>query len=124
MMNINLEHYYRAMSRDTGFFGKWHHKRWHKYYNKWLTETTDIINWGKKHPIKYWWIKLPQIIEGWFIYGFKIKYDKSVVGHWTWIERYHLHTKLVRYKTWQNYRITWWDKIRFYLVTGYKFVNE
>lgn len=122
MMNINSKHYYD--NKDTGFFQKWHRKRWNKCYNKWLINEEDIAKWGIKHPIKLWWVRLPITIEAWFIYGFKIKYDKSVAGHWTWIERYHLHNKLARYKTWQNYRITWWDKIRFYLVTGYKFVNE
>lgn len=33
-------------------------------------------------------------------------------------------SKLCRYETWDDVKITWWDKIRFWLITGYKFEKD
>lgn len=36
-------------------------------------------------------------------------------------DKYNLHTKLCRYMSWEDVTMNWWDKIRYRIVTGYKF---
>lgn len=64
---------------------------------------------------------LERKLRSWLICGFLYVKDKRVIGGWTWNDNYHLFSKLCRYKTWESVKITWWDKIRFKIVTGYKF---
>ena len=99
-----------------------------KYHNKWkneIREENGIINWGKKHRIKKWWMSIPKNIESLIICGPKIKYSKNVLGKWNYIDRYHLFNRIIRSESnkWKNYRMTLWDKIRFYIITGYKYEN-
>ena len=58
--------------------------------------------------------------------GWKLKYvpsDGISKGYWTHIDRYHMMTKLCRYGSpmWPEYKFTWWDKLRFKWITGYKY---
>lgn len=43
---------------------------------------------------------------------------------WELDDNVHMLSKLCRHKTWDDVKITWRDKIRFWLITGYKFEKE
>ena len=79
----------------------------------------DVLS---KYPIQKIYIMLPIKIESWICCGFK-RYNRKQ-KRWEHSDKVHLYSKLVRYKTWEDVNITWWDKIRFYLITGYKFQEE
>jgi len=57
----------------------------------------------------------------WLICGFRYVKDENVKGGRTWNDDYHLLSKLCRYETWKDIKITWWDKIRFRLITSQQF---
>jgi hypothetical protein len=130
-MNINAKRYEEVVIEGLGgnpvtFLQKLHYKWWNKYYHKWSNKGENIahwLEWKKKHPFKFKWMNLFKNIELWLICGFKIKYNKKNKC-WVYSKHYHLLDKLCRYETAKNHRITWWDKIRFRIVTGYKFVKE
>ena len=73
------------------------------------------------HPISRFFIMLPQEIQTWLCCGWKM-YDKESKS-WVLNDKVHMLSKLCRYETWDDVKITWWDKIRFWLITGYKFVK-
>ena len=64
---------------------------------------------------------LPEEIHTWLCCGWKI-YDKELKS-WEINDKAHMLSKLCRYETWDDVKITWWDKIRFWLITGYRFVE-
>lgn len=80
-----------------------------------------------KHKIMlFLLVRIPQGIEGWLCCGWKLKYvppDGVCKGYWTWIDSYHMLTKLCRCGSpmWPEYKFTWWDKLRFKWITGYKY---
>ena len=59
----------------------------------------------------------PRNIESWLCCGWKLHYDKEL-RHWDYGE-YHMMSKLCH----RDARITWWDKLRFKWITGYKWEN-
>ena len=69
--------------------------------------------------ISKFFIMLPVNFLTWLCCGWKI-YDKKS-KNWTINNKTHLHTKLCRYQTWDDVKITWWDKVRFWMITGYRF---
>ena len=71
-------------------------------------------------PVEYFFANLGNAFVHWLICGPNWHYDK-MSKHWGWIDGYHLLTKLCRYETWKDVRINAWDRLRFRLVTGYKF---
>ena len=77
---------------------------------------TSLKNMRKytKYPLgRYVW-RLKEKIKCFIICGF--------THHGTKLnDKYHLYTKLCRYKTWDDVKINKWDKVRFRIVTGYKF---
>lgn len=81
----------------------------------------------KRHKVMYFMlVRIPQNIQSWLCCGWKLKYvrpDGIHKGYWTWIDRYHMMTKLCRYGSpmWPEYKFTWWDKLRFKWITGYKY---
>lgn len=80
----------------------------------------------KRHKILWWIANIPFRIECWLCCGWKLKYvpaDGICKGYWTWIDRYHMFSKLCRYGSpmWPEYKFTWWDKLRFKWITGYKY---
>lgn len=91
---------------------------------KTIKKKFDPVN---THNIMYFLlVKIPRGIVDWLCCGWKLKYVPSngvCKGHWTWIDRYHMVTKLCRYGSpmWPEYKFTWWDKLRFKWITGYKY---
>ena len=86
---------------------------------KLIKKKYDVLS---KYPIQKFYIMLPIKIESWICCGFR-RYNKKQ-KRWEHSDKVHLYSKLNRYKTWEDVNITWWDKIRFYLITGYKFQEE
>lgn len=90
-------------------------------------DSTGLKGWSKRYnrfPKNKFGKMIFQITEGfrhWLIIGFKYIKDDTVKGGRTWNDNYHLLSKLCRYETWDDIKITWWDKIRYRIVTGYKF---
>lgn len=84
----------------------------------------------KKHKIVYFLLAgIPQNIHFWLCCGWKLKYvpsDGIRKGHWEYFDRYHMMSKLCRYghPMWPEYRFTWWDKLRFKWITGYKYEEQ
>jgi hypothetical protein len=99
-MNINIERYYESISIQ-GFIKR--------YKNIPRNKIGKIV------------ISLNEKIICWLIFGFKYIKDERIKGHKTWNDNYHLLSKLCRYESWDNVKINLWDKIRFKIVTGYKF---
>ena len=83
-----------------------------------------------RHKIMYYLlVKIPSNIHSWLCCGWKLKYvpsDGICKAYWTWFDRYHMMTKLCRYGSpmWPEYKFTWWDKLRFKWITGYKYEEE
>ena len=94
---------------------------------KHIEKNFDPVN---KHKIMYFLLVLiPQGIHGWLCCGWKLTYvppNGICKGYWTWIDRYHMMTKLCRYGSpmWPEYKFTWWDKLRFKWITGYKYEEQ
>jgi hypothetical protein len=61
---------------------------------------------------RYVW-RFKEKVKCFIICGFKQK------GHFN--DNYHLFSKLCRYKTWDDVKINLWDRIRFRIITGYRF---
>lgn len=99
-ININLQRYWDSANLDNFL------KRSSKY---------------PKNKLGNLLFRLSVKFRSWLICGFLYVGDKRVVGGKTWNDNYHLLSKLCRYETWKDVKITWWDKIRFKIVTGYKF---
>lgn len=89
-----------------------------------------IYNPVNRHKVMYFFLaEMPIYIECWLCCGWKLKYvpsDGFRKGYWTWIDRYHMMSKLCRYGSpmWPDYKFTWWDKLRFKWITGYKYEEE
>ena len=88
-----------------------------------IDETWNPI---KRHKILWWIANIPFNIECWLCCGWKLKYvpaDGICKGYWTWIDSYHMLSKLCRVGSpmWPEYKFTWWDKLRFKWITGYKY---
>jgi len=99
-MNINVKRYYNSIGID-GFI-----KRLRKYPNNKFGRLLFRFN---------------EKIHSFLIIGFRYIKDENIKDGRTWNNNYHLFSKLCRYETWTDVKITWWDKIRFKIVTGYKF---
>lgn len=142
--NINLKRYYETNSplKDChSFFRKKFHTRYIKFlreheeeyrkeneiiyvarekYNNCEISLDDLELIKKKHdvlskyPIAKFYIMLPIKIESWICCGFK-RYNRKQ-KRWEHSNKVHLLSKLI-----DNTNFTWWDKIRFYLFTGYRF---
>ena len=74
------------------------------------------------HKFANWFVDIPFRIECWLCTGWKLYYDREM-RHWTWIDRYHMMSKLCRcgHLSWPDYKFTWWDKLRFKWITGYEY---
>lgn len=88
-----------------------------------IEKNFDPVN---RHKVMWFLLRLPFYIECWLCCGWKLKYvpaDGICKGCWTWIDRYHMFSKLCRYGSpmWPEYKFTWWDKLRFKWITGYKY---
>ena len=66
------------------------------------------------HKLLWYLTKIPFLIEGWLCCGWKLHYNKES-RCWEYGE-YHMISKLCL----RDARITWWDKLRFKWITGYK----
>lgn len=99
-MNINIQRYWDATGID-GFI-----KRLNKFPKNKFGRL--LFNYNEK-------------IHSFLIAGFSYIKDDRVKGGRTWNDNYHLFSKLCRYETWGDVKITWWDKIRYKIITGYKF---
>ena len=150
MKNINLVRYYDATghSEKASFYNKLYRHNMKKFMRKHdeeykeknkivfeahetyeedkisLDEFYDIMKQNQPlnlHPISKFFIMLPVNFLTWLCCGWKI-YDKKS-KKWTINNKTHLHTKLCRYKPWDDVKITWWDKVRFWMITGYRFEN-
>lgn len=84
-----------------------------------IEETWNPIN---RHKILWWIANIPFYIECWLCCGWRLHYDKESKC-WTSNDKYHMMTKLCRYGSpmWPEYKFTWWDKLRFKWITGYKY---
>lgn len=148
-MNQNYSRYFDSigvagLNKNT-FLNKWHKNQFGMFYKKYAEEfqqynqiwcdaydTNSYDEFTKKetalkiynpqytHRLEYLLASLPKAIEHWLCCGFEWRYDKQL-KHWTWFQKYHMMTKLCRYETWKNVKITWWDKLRFKWITGYDF---
>ena len=148
-MNINNSRYMdsvgaKGFDKNT-FLNNWYRKNWKRFYSKHEKEMHDYhLYWyekynsipydewvtiqkqvEKRNPIniykfEYMITQIPFNIETWLCGGFKLHYDRDL-KQWESIENYHMINKLSRYETWKNVHITWWDKLRFKWITGYKF---
>ena len=95
-------------------------------YNEYCTLIEETWNPIKRHKILWWIANIPFYIECWLCCGWKLKYvpaDGICKGYWTWIDSYHMLSKLCRVGSpmWPEYKFTWWDKLRFKWITGYKY---
>lgn len=70
------------------------------------------------HKFLWYLVRIPFLIECWLCCGWKLHYNKEL-RHWEYGE-YHMMSKLCH----RNARITWWDKLRFKWITGYKYEEE
>ena len=87
---------------------------------KQIENNFDPVN---KHKIMYFiLVRIPQNINSWLCCGWRLHYDKKSKC-WTSNDKYHMMTKLCRYGSpmWPEYKFTWWDKLRFKWITGYKY---
>ena len=148
--NINLKRYHNAIRlsnlSETSFFNKWYFNNYKKFmkrhekeydaareiifnaYEKYergeislekyseMRERNEPIN---ARPVSKFFIMLPEYILTWLCCGWK-KYDRKSKS-WVVNDSVHMTSKLNRYETWDNVKITWWDKIRFFLITGHRF---
>lgn len=153
MPNVNLDAYWEAISiqnKNPNILKRWHSKSFRKFAKKyekqfeihrdlWLyTYDNNSLFDGRSeklnkidkefhpknlHKIQYFFVDIPLKIHSWIICGFKLKrYDKEHKNKVS-KENYHLLDKLCRYETWPDVKITLWDKIRFKIITGKKFVS-
>lgn len=104
----NLAHIYYADEEAKGRYGidivsDKEYKYIGKHYNPMYT-----------HRFLWLLVKIPFLIESWLCCGWKLHYSKEL-PHWRYGE-YHMMSKLCH----RNARITWWDKLRFKWITGYK----
>ena len=72
----------------------------------------------RRHKIIWTLVKVPSLIESWLCCGWKLHYNKEY-HYWEYGE-YHMMSKLCH----RDARITWWDKLRFKWITGYKYEEE
>ena len=72
------------------------------------------------HTHKFLWylVRIPFLIECWLCCGWKLHYNKELCC-WEY-GNYHMMSKLCCHDA----RITWWDKLRFKWITGYKYEEE
>ena len=137
-MDINLQRYCDSIGIHEFKTKKTFLKRWfwwgfNKFYEIYKQEFDDYKQLKKKYdPVKrhkvmyFLLVRIPQNIQSWLCCGWKLKYVRSdgiCKGYWTWIDRYHMMTKLCRYGSpmWPEYKFTWWDKLRFKWITGHKY---
>ena len=137
-MDINLQRYCDSIGIHEFKTKKTFLKRWfwwgfNKFYKIYKQEFDDYKQLKKKydpakrHKVMYFLlVRIPQNIQSWLCCGWKLKYVRSDgihKGYWTWIDRYHMMTKLCRYRhpMWPEYKFTWWDKLRFKWITGHKY---
>ena len=73
----------------------------------------------KRHKIIWTLVRVPFLIECWLCCGWKLHYNKE--HHcWEYDHNYHMMSKLCH----RDAHITWWDKLRFKWITGYKYEEE
>ena len=137
-MDINLQRYCDSIGIHEFKTKKTFLKRWfwwgfNKFYEIYKQEFDDYKQLKKKYdPVKrhkvmyFLLVRIPQNIQSWLCCGWKLKYVRSDgihKGYWTWIDRYHMMTKLCRYghPMWPEYKFTWWDKLRFKWITGHQY---
>jgi len=142
---LNIQRYWDMHNESRGFFLKLNKKFFNKFYKKFEKEFVEynkkyvhvyesnlsfdemnkqLEDLEKEQPTKvhkfyFFPANLCSNINSWLCCGFKW-YDKKKHCK-TWNDNYHMMSKLCRYETWDTVHITWWDKIRFKLTTGYKF---
>jgi hypothetical protein len=96
-----------------------------RYWNS--TSIEEFVKRSRKFPkgkVGTRLFRLNVKFRSWLICGFHYIKNENVKGGRTWNDNYHLLSKLYRYESWNNVKITWWDKIRFKIITGYKFEEE
>jgi hypothetical protein len=108
----NLAHTYYTNEEAAGryaidIFGDKEYKDIQKHYCPMYT-----------HKFLWFLVRIPFLIEGWLCCGWKLHYNKET-RHWEYGE-YHMMSKLCC----RDARITWWDKLRFKWITGYKWEEE
>lgn len=104
----NLPHIYYADEEAKGRYGidivgDKEYKYIEKHYSPMHT-----------HRLLWYLVKIPFLIESWLCCGWKLCYSKEL-PHWGY-GKYHMMSKLCC----RDARITWWDKLRFKWITGYK----
>ena len=128
-----LNQWYR---RGVKWFNERYEKEWENYYslsqayyNSQENQGRDMISIVtdekykfiqehyipfRRHKIIWTLVKVPSLIESWLCCGWKLHYNKE---HRCWeYGEYHMMSKLCHHDA----RITWWDKLRFKWITGYK----
>lgn len=149
MNNINLQRYHDSIGHaGKSLFNKWYRNKFEKFYRKHENEyniKNEIVSDAYRlymdggmskeeytkvrknndpllsHPISRFFIMLPEEIHTWICCGWKT-YNKESKS-WELNDKVHMLSKLCRYETWDDVKITWWDKIRFWLITGFRFVE-
>lgn len=133
-----LNKWYR---RGVEWFNKHYKKEWDNYHNLahiyYTNEEAagryvlDIVgdkeykdiekHYSPMHTHKFLWylVKIPFLIECWLCCGLKLHYNKET-RHWEYNHNYHMMSKLCC----RDARITWWDKLRFKWITGYKYEEK
>ena len=72
----------------------------------------------KCHKFIWGLVKIPRYIEHWLCCGWKLHYNKEY--RWWEYGKYHMMSKLCC----RDAHITWWDKLRFKWITGYRYEEE
>ncbi len=128
-----LNQWYR---RGVKWFNERYEKEWENYYSLGQAYYNSQENQGRdmisiitderykfiqehyipfrRHKIIWTLVRVPFLIESWLCCGWKLHYNKEF-RCWEYGE-YHMMSKLCHH----NARITWWDKLRFKWITGYK----
>lgn len=149
-MDVNIERYFKETgSSGKSLLNRWYRNNFKKFYQKHENEYEEgnktfcaiyrLYADGKisrkqfkkikKHidplqsrPVSKFLIMFPQYIHSWLCCGWRI-YNPETKA-WELNDNVHMLSKLCRHKTWDDVKITWWDKIRFWLITGYKFEKD
>lgn len=71
------------------------------------------------HKFLWYLTRIPFLIESWLCCGWRLHYNKES-RHWEHVHNYHMMSKLCH----RDAHITWWDKLRFKWITGYKWEEK
>jgi hypothetical protein len=133
--NINLNNYWGSITYPGSLKKNTLLRKWQSFNSKHIKYNGSFCEDAKYMSIIDRILRyicfIPHRIETWLCVGsgfWVYKYDNNNMEIsfriLTFNDDYVLMTKLCRYKTWNNVKITTWDKIRFKLVTGCNFIEN